>query len=389
MKIALVLADTPAYSETFFNTKIKGLLQQGFRVTLYTRNQSKPFDLCPVICAPDFSGNTFYKILAALKGMMMLVLHLNVVLKFVKLEKESRRPPATIVKNLFLNSHFFASKAQWVHFGFSTLAIGSENVAAAIGAKMAVSFRGFDINVYPLKNPGCYSLVWKKVDKVHSISDYLWQKALTIGLSKEVPKEIITPAVVLESLPGIAAELYPSKIVTVARFNWIKGLDNALKAIRKLKLEGLEPEYHIVGGGNREEEELVKFLAHIFEIEEQVVFHGRCSHDRTLQIVKDAKVYLQPSLNEGFCNAVLEAQALGIPCVVTNGGALPENVLSGKTGWLVPVFDNQKLSDALKTALTITGADLQKMRDEGIKMVKTRYAITKQIDKFREFYTNK
>ena len=60
---------------------------------------------------------------------------------------------------------------------------------------MAVSFRGYDINVYPLKHPGCYDEIWSKVDKVHSISDDLYKKALLLGLGRNISYTKITPAI--------------------------------------------------------------------------------------------------------------------------------------------------------------------------------------------------
>ncbi|MBK7870836.1 MAG: glycosyltransferase family 4 protein [Saprospiraceae bacterium] len=49
-----------------------------------------------------------------------------------------------------------------------------------------------------------------------------------------------------------------------------------------------------------------------------------------------ADIYLQYSIQEGFCNAVLEAQAMGLLCIVSDAEGLPENILHGQTGWVVP-----------------------------------------------------
>ncbi|WP_340203177.1 glycosyltransferase family 4 protein [Ascidiimonas sp. W6] len=387
MKIALVLANTPAYSETFFNSKIKGLQQNGFEVTLYTRIRQQNFELCPVVQAPDFAGNVFHKIEIATKTFFTLIPHWKAVYRFLQLERQSNRKYLTSIKHLFINSHLLTAKADWVHFGFATLAVGSENVAKAIGAKMAVSFRGFDINVYPLKHAACYYLLWQNIDKVHSISHYLLEKAEKLGLSKEVSSQIITPAVVIESLPEPAQELSRNKIVTIARFNWIKGLDIALKAIAILKSKGVVVTYHIIGSGSSEEEERIRFLVHLLALEKQVVFHGKCTHAQTLSILKDAHIYLQPSLNEGFCNAVLEAQVLGIPCVVTNGGALPENVKNGETGWVVPVHDPNQMAVMLEKVVKMEQETLHKMRTKWIHQIQDQFNIKKQQQQFIEFYT--
>ena len=52
MKIGIVLSNTPAYSETFFSSKIKGLQKNGFEVILFVAHQNTAFDLCTVCKAP-------------------------------------------------------------------------------------------------------------------------------------------------------------------------------------------------------------------------------------------------------------------------------------------------------------------------------------------------
>ena len=39
MKIGIVLSSIPAYSETFFNSKIKGLQKNGFEVVLFINSK--------------------------------------------------------------------------------------------------------------------------------------------------------------------------------------------------------------------------------------------------------------------------------------------------------------------------------------------------------------
>ena len=55
----------------------------------------------------------------------------------------------------------------------------------------------------------------------------------------------------------------------------------------------------------------------------------------TLNVIMHS-IYLQYSIQEGFCNAVLEAQALGLLTIVSDAEGLPENVIHGETGWVVP-----------------------------------------------------
>ena len=49
MKIGIVLAKTPSYSETFFISKIEGLIQKGFDVTLFVQEKAPEFNTCKVV----------------------------------------------------------------------------------------------------------------------------------------------------------------------------------------------------------------------------------------------------------------------------------------------------------------------------------------------------
>src|SRR5690606_14955202 len=69
-KIGLVLAQTPAYTETFLVNKIKGLTESGFSVTVFTGNRGdRKFSLCrevPAYMLPKVALLKPVKILAVL-----------------------------------------------------------------------------------------------------------------------------------------------------------------------------------------------------------------------------------------------------------------------------------------------------------------------------------
>ncbi|HLW07008.1 MAG TPA: hypothetical protein VKY45_05540, partial [Marinilabiliaceae bacterium] len=156
MKIALVLSQPPAYSETFLRSKIKGLQRNGMDVTLYCRKKQASFDLCPVVLRPRVSENPIIQLWCFMLVFLELLPYYKVVRRYVSLERRDGTRGVTLLKQIYLNAHLLKAQPDWVHFGFATMAIGSETVAQAIGAKMGVSFRGFDMGTYPIKNPGCY-----------------------------------------------------------------------------------------------------------------------------------------------------------------------------------------------------------------------------------------
>jgi glycosyltransferase involved in cell wall biosynthesis len=388
MKIGIVLATTPGYSETFFRSKILGLQKEGHEVLLFTQNREANFNLCKVVVAPRVYRLSIVQLLSMGWVCIKLIPSASRVIRLITLERKEGRSLSDALKSVYLNAHILPVKLDWLHFGFATQALGRELVATAIHSKMAVSFRGFDINVYPSKHPGCYRLLWKYVDKVHSISNYLRDKAINLGLPSEKPYQIISPAVDLSKIPDYYVEgVTGNRWVTIARLNWIKGLDVALHAMAQLKQRGMNFEYIIIGGGEQKELERCQYLAYLLNLESEVLFVGKISHEETLRQLKQASLYIQPSLNEGFCNSVLEAQAMGIMTLASNVGGLKENIEHKVSGWLFEVGNSKDLAHQIEQVLNLT-KDQKGIVSEAAKLrVKTKFSMEDQQRSFVKFYT--
>ncbi len=71
---------------------------------------------------------------------------------------------------------------------------------------------------------------------------------------------------------------------------------------------------------------------------------------RLLQAYREADVLVLPSRNDPFPTVIREAMFFGLPCVASNIWAMPEMIVDGETGYLVPSED--------ASALAIRMADL-------------------------------
>jgi len=94
-----------------------------------------------------------------------------------------------------------------------------------------------------------------------------------------------------------------------------------------------------------------------------VTFHGLVTGERKLALLSAADLFVLPSWNEGQPISILEAMAAGLPCVATTVGAIPETVLDGVTGLLVPPRDPERLAAALQRLLGDTGEREQMGRE--------------------------
>jgi len=390
MKIGIVLAQPPGYSETFFNSKIDGLQAQGFEVTLFCQQNRSDFKACQVRTFPGKKTNPITLAFSFLTTYISLFPYLGRIIKWYRFDK-----PTSFIKFLtrvYLNAPLLKAELDWLHFGFGTMALGKESLAKVIGAKMAVSFRGFDINVYPKKFPDCYTKMWDYVDQVHSISNYLVKEAQSIGLSKSIPSYIIMPAVDINKLQELSSAINKNKtklrIITIARLSWIKGLDFLVDTAFYLKKQGVDFEWLIIGDGGNQERE--RYLYHTYEknLINEVKFIGEKSHLETLTILQSADVYVQTSYNEGFCNAVLEAQALGKLCFAFAVGGLPENIMHGKTGWLVDDFNTVQLAKKIIEVSQLSEEEKSKITSRAMARVKEEFNIEKQQREFVNFYKN-
>ncbi len=398
MKIGLVIPNSPGYSETFFISKIKGLQERGFDVRLYCQYKKGDFNLCPIVCSPKVISNPFLQGWYFLKAFLLLLPYLPTIVRYSNLERKAGTGLIQLLKKTYLNAHLLKAKLDWVHYGFATQAIGSENVAKAIGAKMAVSFRGFDIAIYPLKHPGCYNLLWEQVDKVHTISDGLLDKAYKMRLPQSVPVEKIMPAIDVNffSCPSKSMALEhnqalkptePVRFLTVGRLHWKKGYVLMLEALAILKKKGIPFTYTIVGSGSKKERERIAFAALQLGIKEDVIFAGTLNREQVKKEYAKATIYLQYSISEGFCNAILEAQSMKNLCIVSNAEGLAENVLHGETGWVVPKLHPKLLAEQIEQVIKLSEEEKIQLTEYAADRVKNELSIEKQQAEFAAFYS--
>ncbi len=388
MRIGLVLSSTPGYSETFLTSKIKGLQEQGIDVVLFSQQIDKEFKLCTVIKSPRVYKRKVFQILAMLFQLVRLIPHYATLKRYVILEKKHNTSFSNILKKTYLNSHILSQQLDWLHFGFATQALGSEMVAKAIGAKMGVSFRGFDIAIYPFKHTGCYDSLWKMVDKVHTISDDLLKKAYQLGLSKETYHQKITPAIDISVFQESNKKFHipETKIhfLTITRLHWKKGIIPMLEALSKFKDQGYDFIYKIVGEGK--EYERIAFAISQLGLDDKVLLVGKKERKEVVKLYEEAHVYLQYSISEGFCNAVIEAQSMGLLCVVSDAEGLSENVANNETGWVIPRFHVKELENKIIEVINFKESEKKQVSLNAQERVQKFFTIEQQQKQFVDFY---
>jgi glycosyltransferase involved in cell wall biosynthesis len=111
---------------------------------------------------------------------------------------------------------------------------------------------------------------------------------------------------------------------------------------------------------------------------------GPSEHNRLLELMRKAEVFLLPSRGEGFPNSLVEAMAAGMASVVTPVGAVPEIVADGGA-IVVPVRDPGVLCIAIERLV----ADLELRRrlgGEAHRAVRARYTPSSALPALAETY---
>lgn len=393
MHIGIVLFSEPGISETFFRNKINLLQENGFKVSLFVNKKKSTFNLCKVFCGFNSQASSFFFFYLFIKSILRLLVN---PLKSINLWNYNKLDGYSFKENiqsLLLSSHIIGIKLDWLHFGFATVAKNRENLARVIGAKMAVSLRGYDMDVYPIKEPGVYDRLWPRIDKLHYISDTLLQKAIKFGFDPNVKHYRITPAINTEIFKfneslftsNLLSSEKTIQLTTIARLHWIKGLDYVFEALSKLKSEGINFKYILIGDGTDYEKLL--YLRNYFDLNDNIIFLHSLNHVKIIEILKKTDIYIQYSIEEGFCNSVLEAQSLGCLCLVSNASGLTENIINGSTGFVISKMDSQTLFSKLFDIIHTDFSLLNQLRLNALYRVQSEFNLKIQILKFIEFYT--
>jgi glycosyltransferase involved in cell wall biosynthesis len=133
------------------------------------------------------------------------------------------------------------------------------------------------------------------------------------------------------------------QIVSVARLIPIKGMSYLIRAMTHLK----EGSLVIIGDGP--ERKKLELLSRRLGLRDRVFFSGWVSdRSKISTYLSQATVFVLPSLSEGLPRVLVEAMACGLPVIATDVGGVPEVVVDGINGLLVPPRDEKALAKAIE-----------------------------------------
>ena len=397
-RIALVVPAFPRVSETFIVSKFLGLLEQGWDVHVvcgrsddaewaqFSRLREVPGLRNRVHVSWPHRPRWKASLLAPLAVLRCLFAAPSRTVSY--LVRGWRLFGLGVLRRLYLDAELIGLGCELVHFEFGALAAGRMDLEDLLGCPIVVSFRGYDLNYVGLEEPDFYRQVWRRASALHLLGEDLWRRAIRRGCPPDKPHALIPPAIDAGFFDPAGSERpatagVPLRILSVGRLEWKKGYEDSLVAVRKLLNRGIDCEYRILGDGDFFG--ALAFGRHQLGLEDRVTFLGAGSRDLVRAEMQKADVLLHAAVSEGFCNAVLEAQAMQLPVVCTDADGLPENVENGVTGIVVARGNSQALADAL-AALAGDPERRRRMGEAGRAHVAARFRPDEQISAFAQLY---
>jgi colanic acid/amylovoran biosynthesis glycosyltransferase len=163
------------------------------------------------------------------------------------------------------------------------------------------------------------------------------------------------------------------KLVCVGRLCEQKGQLLLLRALHRLREQGLRVELVLAGDGEMRPE--VEALIAELGLADQVRITGWIGGDTVRQEILQARALVLPSFAEGLPVVLMEAMALGRPVISTYIGGIPELVSDGVHGWLIPAGDVQALADAMRQVLQHDDAALAQIGARAHERAAARHSI--------------
>jgi colanic acid/amylovoran biosynthesis glycosyltransferase len=241
-----------------------------------------------------------------------------------------------------------------VHFGGPVATVGMLT-AQAWQVPWSVTLHGpdefFDQDAFYLR---------QKIDSasfIVCISDFCRSQVLRISAGTPDSRlEVVRLGVdctALQPRPPQNKPAGPVRIVCTGRMVAAKGhrilleaISGLLEASSGLISGGIDLSLVLIGDGP--ERKALEAQCDQQGIRSHVQFLGAMAHQATLAEVAQADIFVLASFAEGLPVALMEAMALGVPCVSTTIAAIPELILDGVNGLLVPPANPQLLAIALE-----------------------------------------
>lgn len=169
----------------------------------------------------------------------------------------------------------------------------------------------------------------------------------------------------------------------LGRFTSEKGFSTAVEAFAFLK--NSIPDVRLLIAGEGQEKTHLEQLIEKFDLEDSIEFTGPLTREEVPRVINRATVVVVPSYFESFGLTAVEAMQMQRPVIASAVGGLPEIVVDGKTGLLVPPKKPMALYRAMEKLLQAPESAIQ-MGVEGRRLAMGQFTLDNNISQYISLY---
>ncbi len=158
--------------------------------------------------------------------------------------------------------------------------------------------------------------------------------------------------------------------IFVGRLVGDKGINELVKAFEIFQINHQNCNLLLVGDYETHLDPLKQETLKIIETNENIISVGFQSEVRPFFAISDCLVF--PSYREGFPNVVMQAGAMGLPCIVTNINGCNEIIHDGLNGYIIPVKNVSAIIDKMCETF-LDKLTYKKLQKNARVMITSRY----------------
>jgi colanic acid/amylovoran biosynthesis glycosyltransferase len=294
----------------------------------------------------------------------------------------------TALKHQNFNTALKIINPDIVHIQWLSLLPYCEKILSESSYATVLSQLGYQLNVRACVDNANRTYLEKwypKINGFHSVSKAIKEQSEFVYTSENKIDKVIYSGFNFNKFENLCAYNKSDKIdiLSVGRPHWIKGYDYMIKACLKLKDDGVNFHYTIVGAEGSEE---LLFLVKALNLHNEITLTKPLSQDEVYRKMSESSLLVLPSIAEGIANVVIEAMSIGLPVLSTMCGGVVELITDNKTGFLVPIRNYNALYEKIKAFKELNLEELNTIRFEAKQKVEQQHRIDKMIIDFEELY---
>ena len=233
---------------------------------------------------------------------------------------------------------------------------------------------------------GVKSKIYQKI-LTHNVKNVVFQ---TAGARAMYPKNIQKRSAIIlnplntDNMPDRFVGERKKEIVSVGRLDPQKRQDVMIRAFKQIA--DRYPEYKLIIYGEGAKRAALTELIRELGLENRVSLPG--TEKNIFDKIKDASMFVFTSDFEGLPNALIEAMALGLPCVSTkcSPGGAEELIKDGESGILVECGDENQISEAMEKLLS-DKARCDALGENALK-IRERVSVNEIVTQWENYFEN-